>query len=253
MSQSALPFVSAICITGKSRFHVEELLPQAAESFRLQTYPEDRRHLVVVTDLSKEAVVKMAEKWGFQYRVCLAPVGESLGALRNIGLNNACADLAIQWDDDDWHHAGRIATQVSAWLEYQHLGPAVCLQRQLAYDWATDIAYVREFPHTPIQGSILHAIGAERYPGKDKEEDTDFFAKFYDRVVAVDNRPELYVRFSHGRNTWTRDHIMREARDWPDGTWNLGDHAAEYLRSVLTRYDATAMRRETCRSTGSAG
>jgi glycosyltransferase involved in cell wall biosynthesis len=227
-----VPFVSAVCVTGKSAFHVAHLLPQAVRSFAEQTYADDRRELVVVSDRP----LALAE--GPRVRIVDAPPGRSLGELRNLGLEAARGDLCMQFDDDDFHPPDRMATQVRACLD--HAGAPSFFRRQICYDWTTDTAFIRDLEQTFIHGTICHPRGGARYPAVSREEDTAFLAAWPKQVV-LDNDPALYVRFYHGGNTWPRQHVVRSyTSPWALGQWHLGDRHRAYLRQVLDRYPGVA-------------
>lgn len=266
---SQLPFVSAVCVTGKSKYHVEKLLPQAIKSFKEQAYAPGYRRLIVVHDDHEAAVRSVVttegakDPWSNRIQLVGFEEKQTLGALRNAGLNvplTANDELLIQWDDDDWHHPQRIAQQVDAYMSRGRaleearacMHPAarlpVFLKRQLCYDVQRDVAFVRELPNTCIHGSILHANTPDLkpYPEQGKEEDT-LFIKQWPHVFVMDNAPELYVRFFHGDeyNTWDRTHVMREAADYRSGTWAISEEQGEYLKEVLRHYGwphATAFR-----------
>lgn len=234
------PLVSAVCVTGKSPFHIERLLPAAAASFALQSYPVACRELVVVSDVvdnaSREKIEQAVER-GFQQvrrpaRASFQFVNPgTLGYLRNAGLDTAYGDLIIQWDDDDWHGHDRIAAQVD-----EFCGLPVFLQRQLCWDLPTNTACIRELESTFIHGTILHGRSDARYPEMAKEEDSHFLANFPNRAI-LDNDPALYVRLSHGHNTWDRDHILRGyAGEWAMHRWHLCWFHGQLLRSIAPFY-----------------
>lgn len=222
-----LPLISCVCVTGKDDFHVKKLFPQAVRSFSEQNYPSERLELVVVHDNPRYRF------GGDLVRIREVYAEGTLGELRNAGLDAAHGDLVIQWDDDDWHHPDRIVAQVGAYLG---TGRPNCLYSQICYDWPTDTSYVRELPGNCLHGTILHENRPEyQYPGTEKGEDTAFMRHFPDLEV-IRNKPELYVRFSHGHNTWDRSHIMRGHSGAPTGTWDLTSPGRDYLRAVLGYY-----------------
>jgi len=249
---SQLPFVSAVCITGKSKYHVEKLLPQAIRSFKEQAYPAERRRLTVLCDDHHVAVQSITEAQEPAIHAVFIDEKRTLGALRNAGLRCAVATgstLVLQWDDDDWHHPRRIDQQVEAFRSSG--GLPVFLQRQLCYDVPRDVAFVREFPNTFIHGTILHANTPDLkpYPEGGQEEavirgrkisteDTTFLQQWQKGHV-INNPPELYVRFFHGdeHNTWDRAHVMREAAEYRPRTWAISQQQAEYLEEVLSHYE----------------
>jgi glycosyltransferase involved in cell wall biosynthesis len=232
---SPQPFVSAVCVTGKSPYHVRHLLPAAIKCFHDQVYPADKRELLVVADGCLDELAEVVPEDMPGVRLILEDKC-SLGALRNAGLRAAQRGLVLQWDDDDWHHPERMQVQVNAWMK-QPEGLPVCLQRQLCYDLQRDVAFVRAFANTFIHGTILHETNCEDYPEQGREEDT-VFVQQWNRVNVIDGPPELYVRLFHGdeHNTWDRRHVMREAADWRPGTWAISEHLVEFLQGVVAKY-----------------
>jgi len=238
------PYVSAICITGKSQRHVTEFLPRAVECFEDQTY--ENTQLIVITDAFQDDVRNL---WnGGRFRFAIARCAPALGDLRNCGLDLASGNLCIQWDDDDWHHPERIEKQVEAYLDHasgmvesasgQHIprpvDTPVFLRRQLCYNFTTDTAFVREFDHTFLHGTILHRNRkCFRYPSLRVREDTEFL-RHWSYYQVLDNEPELYIRFCHGKNTTDEKDIMQGHCE--PGRWDLTEKQAECLRGVLTQY-----------------
>lgn len=226
---SELPYVVCVCIAGKTPWHDRFMLPRAIDAFQNQTYPANRRILAVVSDVAIDGL-----DWHVQ-----CPKGTSLGAMRNIALNELSeeGDLILQWDSDDWMHPQRIEHQVAVW-EQEPVGAPVFLRRQLCYSFDTDVAYVREFPHVPILGTILHRNESDkRYPDIRQHEDTAFAQLWKPqdwKIIA--NDPKLYIRFSHAASTSGYINVMREAADWPDGTWHMHNGDFEHLKSVLDLY-----------------
>lgn len=234
---SELPFVVCVCVTGRDPWHVEHMLPRAVECFKNQTYPENSRHLLIVADGYESEVARRIEmEASVSFHV--HPHNLSLGGLRNLALDAARKDaLVLQFDDDDWHHPKRIEHQVNV-FQQDPVGGPVFLRRQLCYCFDTDVAYVREFPHVPIIGTILHSNGPEkRYPELRQHEDLEF-AQLWPRQEwkVVDNDPKLYLRFCHSANVSGHRNVMREAGDWPRGTWGIPERDVPHLRAVLDEY-----------------
>lgn len=226
------PLVSAICLTGKTPFHVDRLLPQAIRCFLDQSYPN--KELLLVTELPElDIPADLFARAAGTIHMISAPQAKCVGELRNAGLDAARGPLVIQWDDDDWHHPERITTQVIAWDNARR---PVFLQRQLAYSFLTDTAFVREFKDGFIHGTVLHEVlPSVRYPSIHLAEDTEFINQFPE-VAIVDNDPCLYVRLSHGQNNWDDKHIMREAAG-RKGEWLISREQADALSKVLRGYD----------------
>lgn len=142
-----------------------------------------------------------------------APIGATLGELRNLAIERAREwlrdapgpRLAIQWDDDDQHHAERIERQVAVW----RAGAAVVLRRQLRGELSKPGDEIVCDRTDGIEGTILHDLDTpHEYPRASRGEDTAFLKRFPLRVV-LENDPRLYLRWFHGKNTWHRDHVLR--------------------------------------------
>ena len=243
MNPPEYPFIVACCVTGKSPWHIEHVLPSAIQAFADQTYPPERRGLVLACERATDVPVigslaaEALHQRGIAFSITRAE--PPLGNLRNATLDEAGQvtdgqrHLVIQWDDDDWHHPDRIAEQVKHWRTAPE--KPCFLQRQLCYSWTHDTAYVREFPNTCIHGTILHVNEPHiRYPVQAKEEDSHFLAHWPAHTV-LDNDPCLYVRFDHGHNAWDHAHIMREVAE-VRGKWDVTPEQAEFLREVLREY-----------------
>ncbi len=245
-----------MCVTGKSEFHARGLLPLAVEAFRRQTYPAHLRELLIVADGHYDPVQDTVARVSGPDRIRLACTEHAvLGELRNLGTDmarEAGATLVMQWDDDDWHGEQRIARQVAHWhrlREGKGWDRPVALWRQIRCSLTTDTAYVYQ-PWLPVVGTILYRADTEaRYPAKRRSEDLDFArqaAGSWDALqrAALDNDPADYVRFEHGHNTWSLDHIMRAYNaSWARGQWHLGDRHREMLAEVIDPY-LLAMARE---------
>lgn len=242
---SELPYISCLCVAGKDEFNLKYLLPQAVECFQRQTYPVDKRELVVVADdaslvdpfLDIRTRYPWVQWWVYLYDDRVRP---SLGKLRNFSIDHATGPLCMQWDSDDWHHPQRIERQVDAYLANGSTKPVV-LKRELCYSFTHDTAFIREFGHmrdmpVPIVGTILFPKNDYRYPERWREEDTYFYQLWIEKVV-MDNDPCLYVRLEHGHNTWDAKSILGTfAADWAKGGWFISDPMREMLVDAIRRY-----------------
>lgn len=203
----------------------------AIAAFAEQNYPPVQRELLLVSENDIDCPLV---EGGGPIRFIHRPGASTLGELRNAGLDEARGELITQWDDDDYHPPDRIGTQVGGYL--QRPGVPHFFKRQLCYSWDTDTAFIRQYDTTFIHGSILHPRTQGRYPHQRKEEDSVFLGNWSQHAV-LENDPALYVRFEHGHNTWTRDHILRQyAQPWALGKWHLCKDHADLLAKVVARY-----------------
>ena len=170
------PLVTAVMITGKSLGR-ESLARLAVRSFLDQTYR--RRELVIINHGDYEL------KIGHPIvREIMVPGKNTLGDLRNIGINEAKGDWIIQWDDDDYHHPHRILYQMAH--RRDNWGTAVLLCKQIRVDMINGEAICVE-ADKGISGTILHAANTDLvYPSLDQAEDSAFAMGFRHRIL-MDN------------------------------------------------------------------
>lgn len=230
--------VTAVMITGKDPRR-RGLARAALQSFLLQTYRY--KELLVIND-SEQPLLSTYAGCSDRLREAMVEKGKTLGELRNIGLAEMRGDYAIQWDDDDWSHPERIATQMAVAAP----ATAVTLSHQVRYSFLNDNAFVwKANPingrRLGIMGTVLHPRTKLRYPAEPKREDT-LFLQQWPLIRVVENGPqnqhgpELYLRFCHDcGNTWSPQHIMRSAAG-EHRIWDLPGPAADYLRQVLREH-----------------
>ena len=193
-----LPLITAVMITGMHprRYRLARI---AIQCFRNQTYPN--RELLIVNH-----GVELLKCDDEQIRELLLSKGpnETVGDLRNIGLESAQGDLVIAWDDDYWHDSRRMELQLAALRG----DAAVVLKRQIRFSLVNRCGFCETVPRG-IPGTIMHPRStAIRYRSMLRGSDSVFLAQFKHRIV-VDNDPALYIRFYHGLNLWDAGHIMQ--------------------------------------------
>jgi len=213
-----VPFVSCLMVTRNRA----SLARRAVACFANQTWPH--RELVIVDDGDQDYRPMLAEfdDLGLDIRYIRrrsAP-GVRLGDLRNTSLDLAAADWCIQWDDDEWYHPERIATQMSAVAGHT----AVLLRWTLmAIEGGRhDGLAFRADAGIATPGTVLHRRDAARYPSLARGEDSVFLREIRSAgSVKVLGREasHLFVRCFHGANTWDEQHFLRRLHrrpiDWP--------------------------------------
>ena len=141
-----LPLVSCLMV---SRGDLHDLRYSLA-CYLQQDYRN--REFVLVCDQITPALLKYLGRFPKSgIRVIEAPVGLSLGELRNISVAEANGELVCIWDDDDLHDPFRISISVSALLASK--APAVFLSRWLLWWPARKMLAISE--KRPWEGSML--------------------------------------------------------------------------------------------------
>lgn len=141
----------------------------------------------------------------------------SLGALRNISVENAAGDIFCQWDDDDLHHPERLQNQVEALLRGGY--DALFLQEVMQYFPDSQKIYWTNWSATPAGGHpgtlIARSTASIHYPtaGQDAHLGEDLRValalKAQAKVGYLSAMPHLFVYVSHGKNSWNSEHHRR--------------------------------------------
>jgi glycosyltransferase involved in cell wall biosynthesis len=197
------------------------LAERAVHCLIAQRWPA--RELVVVDDGEADygpMLARYHDRLPIRYLRIEPEPGRKLGELRNVALEACAGDYVAQWDDDEWYHPERLATQVEA-LERDRLDAVVL-------DWTlmhVDADGLREHLYradvgagTP--GTIVHRRTSVRYPNLARAEDSEFLRRLArrGRVGSIDRSgSHLFVRCFHGGNTWQRGHFLRRLRRTPSG------------------------------------
>lgn len=143
--------------------------------------------------------------------------------------------MCAQWDDDEWYHPERLATQVRA----VQAGAIACVLKATLMHVDTPalagLPYRADAGHgTP--GTIVHRRTDVRYPNLSRNEDGVFLDRLArrGRVAVLDaSHSHLFIRCFHGANTWDQRHFERRLRRTPIGALHW---ALARLRGDLRRH-----------------
>jgi glycosyltransferase involved in cell wall biosynthesis len=206
MAAQKSPLISCLCVTKNS----ERQLQRAVDCFQAQSYT--RRELILVFQEHYTAAAAWLEKIRSR-RIKVIQVRSSeklsLGALRNIAVDQASGDYICQWDDDDWYHRDRLKIQLAQARAYNH--PAAYLTYCIIYHVAGQQAYFSTFRlwenSILCKRSVLRKIG---YPDQTLSEDAHVLHALIrtSRVYPVVH-PGLYIYVYHGDNTCDGPHFEK--------------------------------------------
>jgi len=188
-----------------------------------QTHP--RRELVIVLDhghaQTRSTIASYLDSLGRDDIRLVRPAGNlSLGALRNISLDNARGAVVCQWDDDDFHHPQRIQRQLEAMVAAD--AESVHLEEIMQFFTDTRTLYCTNWRATDakaVPGTLMCRRSAPiRYPeaghgsrfGEDSAVSLQLLARRGYSVLA--RAPHLYVYVSHRHNLWDDGHHRTLAR-----------------------------------------
>ena len=233
--------ISCLTVTQEGRLDV---LALAVSDFRGQSATE--KELVVVHDGGEgfdDAVQKLVSGAAdASARVTRVPPGRTLGALRNLAVDEARGEYVCQWDDDDRYHPRRLEAQLDALLsakaDCSFLADQLHLfapMREMYWDDWHEEPYPLDFaPGTLFGRRNLLA----RYPDLARGEDSALCIEMLreGRTFArMRGQGWLYVYRFDGRNSFDQVHHASISH-WRRfrGAWLLR-HEAE-LRARLAEY-----------------
>lgn len=190
--------ISCLIITQPER---ETLLQESLLSLSRQTLPAEAV-IVVQDDVFAKDVETECSHLKIPYNVICAEPRASLGALRNIAIEEA-GRYWCQWDDDDLYHPKRLEEQfkvLNGTIHYSFLSSQLYLFTEKRRLFIRDCEF-------PIHGTILCKRNNIRYLNVYKGEDTHFFVEVMKQPARVDviNDFTLYLRRYHGDNTWDEE------------------------------------------------
>lgn len=180
-------------------------VPLAIASFLRQDYPE--RELVILDDGAEPVKHVVPDDPRIRYR--RLPDRVVLGTKRNLACQEACGDVLLHWDDDDWYADGRISTQVGTLIT---TGADACGVRTLLFhDPLAGQAWRYQYPDRGrpwVAGSSLAYTRTfwerNEFAAIPKGEDTRFLWRGGSRRIIALDEPALVVATLHGGNTSSR-------------------------------------------------
>ena len=216
-----------------------DLARQAARCFAEQTWCN--KELVIVDDGDQDYTPLVDELraggHAVRYHRIAAHPEVRLGGLRNLSLDLAGGEWCVQWDDDDWYHPDRIATQMAA----RGAATGVALQWTLVHVESPTLGMLAYRADTGIAtpGTILHRRDAARYPNLARAED-GVFLRDVRRAgglnVLGSAHSHLFVRRFHGHNTWDERHFLARLHRRPTDWWSYA--AARLMHRDIRRHRA---------------
>jgi glycosyltransferase involved in cell wall biosynthesis len=188
-------------------------LKQSIASYLAQTH-ENRELVVIVDNLKAEdrrqflSYVSSLERPDIR---CSLPDHKlSLGALRNLSMDEAKGAILCLWDDDDLSHPKRLESQLQFLTENRL--DAVLLTDYLHIFPRQSVCYWEHWQDKRIggfPGSLMMVKGhgvryRESGPQSERGEDIDFIARLKSSIkVGLFEAPAFYyLYFFHGDNTW---------------------------------------------------
>lgn len=203
--QKSAPTVTCICITRQR----PSLVRNALAYFYNQTFLS--RQLVIVFEGKDSLPWNILSEHSDITLIELAPGSDlTLGARRNLAIENAQGNYICVWDDDDWHHPHRLEIQMNNLLMNEK--PANVLSRLMLFDSIRGETYLSSKRYW--EGTLLCRKDILndnlQYGLLDLEEDNELLSKLQKRdLVSVTQAPFLYTYVYHGSNTCDSKHFQQ--------------------------------------------
>lgn len=205
LRRSEQPLVTAIMPT-RNR---PDLALQSVRYFLRQDYTNSE--LIIIESGEPQLASLLPDSPRIRH-IC-EPKTRSIGAMRNLGCQNARGELIIQWDDDDWHGTKRISRQIAPMEDGEADVTALRdvtifdVERWRFWKWSADLhrrMLVRDVHGGTLafRRSIWERLA--RYPDRSLAEDAAFLDLAVQRgarLMPVD-ADGLFIYVRHGGNTW---------------------------------------------------
>jgi len=171
---------------------------RAVSCFQQQRYPDVE--LVVVDNGSDGTSERIEQLKDMRIRCVRVDEGRlSIGALRNISVQNATGELVAVFDDDDWHHPDRAAAQAEYLI---HEGADLCMLDRVILAYPTKGLFaISDRRHW--QGTLLaKKASLPPYPDMGRGQDVVMVNTAIARGsrACFLPRPDLYIYVHHPLN-----------------------------------------------------
>jgi glycosyltransferase involved in cell wall biosynthesis len=206
------PFVSVICPTyNRTRF-----LPYLCHMFNIQTYPANRRELIILDDSpqSNEAIINKENK-DKNIRYIYHPEKLKLGEKRNM-LNNLAkekGEYIVCMDDDDYYPPEKIQKAVDLLISRKGKEKITGSSEMYIYFTALDQMYVfkKLGPNHATNGTFVYhrsLLKDHGYEDNAKMAEEKYFLKEYTTPMVQSNALSSIICIAHHSNTFDKMKIL---------------------------------------------
>jgi glycosyltransferase involved in cell wall biosynthesis len=207
------PFVSCICPTYNRR----RFLPHLLHIFNNQTYPKDRRELIIVDD-SPESNEDVIKQYNVDKNVRYYHIKEKmkLGKKRNYINSLVKGEYVVCFDDDDYYPPERIAHAITMLQS---------TKRQVAGSTRISIYYtaldkIYEFgpygPNHATNGTFAYHrdfLQNHKYEDDANMAEEKYFLKEYTEPMVQLDPYKSILCISHAANTFDKHNVIHSGRE----------------------------------------
>ena len=207
------PFVSCICPTYNRR----RFLPYLIQIFNAQTYPKDRRELIIVDD-SPESSKDIVKQYAVDKNVRYYHVKEKmpLGKKRNYINSLAKGEYIVCFDDDDYYPPERVAHSIKM-MQSTKINLAGS-SRMIVYYTALDKMY--EFgpygPNHATNGTFAYHrdfLKDHKYEDHVNMAEEKFFLNNYTAPMVQLDPFKTIICISHKENTFDKHVVIKSGKE----------------------------------------
>jgi glycosyltransferase involved in cell wall biosynthesis len=207
------PFVSCICPTYNRR----RFLPFLLQIFNNQTYPKDRRELIIVDD-SPESNADIIKQYNVDKNIRYYHVKEKmkLGKKRNYINSLVKGEYVVCFDDDDYYPPERISHAITMLQS---------TKRQVAGSTRISIYYtaldkIYEFgpygPNHATNGTFAYHrdfLQNHHYEDNADMAEEKYFLKEYSEPMVQLDPYKTIICISHAANTFDKHNVIHSGRE----------------------------------------
>ena len=204
-----IPKISCLMLT-RNRFYA---FKKALQDYLNQDYPN--KELIIVNNgnfIYKGLIRSHLKKINADIKY-VESERLSIGELRNLGMSRCAGEFIAIFDDDDRHKNDRLSKQIDICLKSNVTGTV--LRNFVAVEGKN-----RNMCHINhgLDGTMLfqNPYGYIKYTNINQGEDTEFIKKLKEKgylIIVLELEHELYEYHYHGRNTVSRRHFQKIAKN----------------------------------------
>lgn len=192
-----MTFVSVLCCT----YNRQHLIPYIIHQYDLQTYPKDKRELIIYDDSDYPCYFESSDR-SVKYKY--DNFKRTIGYKRNYLNTQAKGDIIVWQDDDDYYFPDRIEKTVEAIL--QHDVNLIGVKTTTMYDAVSRRCVLITHPMQNYTQNNIMAYRKEylqenSYHDSDQKNEEKFFTCNFTNPLYAFEGNELCIHIAHTSNT----------------------------------------------------
>jgi len=223
-----LPFVSVLCPT----YNRQALLPIVIEQYKIQSYPIERRELIILDDSTDRANLHISDKSinYIHHRTRL-----KIGKKRNMLLRQAKGEIVVWVDDDDLYNKDRILGSVNVLVSRDDV-EVIGVKSTVFYD--VNSRRFSRITHTSKNYTCNNIMAHRKsidceYADEDTIGEEKVFTSGFQLNAYQFDGLDLCIHMCHSKNTAGKSQFFRRL----DQTWDIDKMKNKFCWSLLQRIE----------------